>query len=132
MNTLTSKLTALVGLTTLGLFAARTAAATIVNSNFKANVTRETGIGEGSASPVDITITIINTFLSLLGIIALVLIIYAGFRWMTAGGKEEQITEAKGMLKAAVIGIAIVLLSYTIAQFIFSNLESATGQGAIS
>lgn len=129
MNILKSKLTALIGLTTLGLFAAQTAAATIVNSAFKENVNKATGIR--AVSPADTTITIITTFLSLLGIIALVLIIYAGFRWMTASGNEEQITEAKGMLKAAVIGVAIILFSYTIAQFIFSNIESATGQGEI-
>ncbi len=46
--------------------------------------------------PLEVVIaTIIGTILSVLGVIALVMIIYAGFQWMTASGNEEKITNAK-------------------------------------
>lgn len=120
----------IMGVTLYTIFSTQKVFAEILNSNFAQEVSAETGISN-TTTPIDTTITLITTLLTLLGIVTVVLIIYSGFRWMTAAGNEEQITEAKGILKAAVIGAAIILFSYTIAQFIFSNLESATGQQAI-
>lgn len=65
---------------------------------------------------------IIQGFLSLLGVIAVVLVMYAGFLWMTASGNEESVTKAKELLTNAVIGLAIILLSYAITRFIFNAL----------
>lgn len=69
---------------------------------------------------------IIQAFLGILGVVALVLIIYAGFLWMTAGGNDEQITKAKRMMAQAVIGLAIVLSSFAITSFVVSRLVAAT------
>jgi amino acid transporter len=131
MKILSQKITAGIGLTSLLVFTAQSARAEIVNERFASDVESATGIGAESRTPVETAILLISSFLGLLGIIALVVILYAGFQWMTAGGNEEKITEAKDLLKGAVIGAAIILFSYTIAQFIFSTLESASGQGAI-
>ena len=60
----------------------------------------------------------ISVFLSFLGIIFLILILYAGFLWMTSGGNEEQITKAKGMLKNSIIGLAIIISAYAITYFV--------------
>lgn len=70
---------------------------------------------------------IIRTALGLLGIVALVLILYAGFVWMTAGGDEEKISQAKKILLNAVIGLVIILSSYAIASFVINRLVGATG-----
>jgi amino acid transporter len=69
---------------------------------------------------------LINTALSLLGIIAVSLIIYAGFMWMTAGGNEEKTKTARQILIAAVIGLIIILSAYTITRFTMESLYSAT------
>jgi hypothetical protein len=69
---------------------------------------------------------IIRVALGLLGIVALVLIIYAGFVWMTAGGEEEKISQAKKIMVNAAIGLAIILSSYAIASFVISKLVGAT------
>lgn len=60
-----------------------------------------------------------------LGMIFLVIVVYAGFRWMTAGGNTEQIDEAKQLIRNATIGLAIVILSYTITYFIGSVLSTS-------
>lgn len=80
--------------------------------------------------------TIIQIFLGLLGIIFLVLIIYAGFNWMTAQGDEEKVTKAKDTLRTAVIGLVIIVCAYSITYFVFNNLpgrssgsSSGTGVG---
>jgi hypothetical protein len=69
---------------------------------------------------------IIRTALGLLGIVALVLMLYAGFVWMTAGGNEDNISTAKKILFNSVIGLAIILSSYAIASFVISKLVGAT------
>lgn len=69
---------------------------------------------------------IISVVLGFLGVIFIVLIIYAGFVWMTAAGNEEKISTAKKTMIAAIIGAAIVLLSYAITAFVITNLIKAT------
>ncbi|MBU2575994.1 pilin [Patescibacteria group bacterium] len=74
---------------------------------------------------------IINIFLGFLGIIAVILILYAGYMWMTAGGNEEKVAQAKLILRNAVIGLVIVLSSWAIASFVISRLSDATGGGGV-
>ncbi len=74
---------------------------------------------------------IIRIALSLLGIIAVALILYAGFTWMTSGGNEEKIASAKKTLINATIGLAIIMSSFAITQFIISRLAMATGSGGL-
>lgn len=62
--------------------------------------------------------TIVRTALSFVGVILLLIIMYAGFRWMTAGGNEDQITEAQTWLRNAVIGLALIVLAYALAYFV--------------
>lgn len=68
--------------------------------------------------------TVIQVALSLLGVIFLILIIYAGINWMTAGGEEEKVTKAKGTLTNAVIGLVVVLAAYAISYFVVYNISS--------
>lgn len=70
---------------------------------------------------------VISAFLGLLGIIFLVLIIYAGFEWMTAQGDEEKVTKAKDTLTRAIIGLVIITAAYSITYFVFSNLPGGPG-----
>ena len=70
---------------------------------------------------------IIRAALSLLGIVAVVIVLYAGFLWMTSGGNDEQIGKAKQWLKNGVIGLAIILSAFAIVQFVLSKLAGGTG-----
>ncbi len=72
---------------------------------------------------------IIRIALGLLGLILVVLIMYAGFLWMTAGGNEEQIGKSKAMLKNAVIGLVIILSAYSIVWFVMRMLGVEGGVG---
>lgn len=75
----------------------------------------------------DIIASVITAFLSLLGIIFLILIIYGGYLWMTAGGNEEQVTKAMDIIKKAIIGLIIIVSAYAITYFVFSNLSAGGG-----
>ena len=69
---------------------------------------------------------IINTFLSLFGILFLVLMVYGGYLWMNARGNEQQVEKAKSLITAAVIGLVIALGGYIITRFIVSGILTAT------
>ena len=70
--------------------------------------------------------TVINVILGFLGVLAIVIVLIGGFKWMTSGGSEEKIGEARQMIIAGIIGLAIVLAAYAIAQFVVVNLIEAT------
>ncbi|MBU4257153.1 hypothetical protein KJ586_02350 [Patescibacteria group bacterium] len=72
---------------------------------------------------------VVQAFLGLLGIIFLILIITAGYNWMTAGGEEEKIRKAKDMIQRAIIGLIIIIAAYAITYFVFKNLGGVAGSG---
>lgn len=69
--------------------------------------------------------TVINTALSLVGLIFLILMVYGGYLWMTARGEESQIEKAQNIIRSAIIGIVIVMSAYAITFLITSRLEAA-------
>ena len=73
-------------------------------------------------SPILIISTVIKTVLSLLGVIFMILMVYGGSIWMTAGGKEDRVNKAKDLIQAAVIGLIIVVAAYAISFFIVSKM----------
>lgn len=73
-----------------------------------------------------IIVTVINTILGLLGIIFLVIIIYAGFLWMTAGGNDDQVGKAKQLMTNSIIGIIIIVGAYAISYFVLNAVINNT------
>lgn len=65
---------------------------------------------------------IINAFVSILGIIFVVLIVSSGYTWMTSEGNDEKIKKATDTIKASIIGLVITLSSWAIWNFIFKRL----------
>lgn len=70
---------------------------------------------------------VINPFFGVLGVIFLVLMIYGGIRWMTAGGEAGSVEKAKGIITRAVLGLLVILLAYGFTQFIFSAITQPGG-----
>ncbi|MDD4290236.1 MAG: TrbC/VirB2 family protein [Patescibacteria group bacterium] len=84
-------------------------------------------VGLGTDTDVEATAQrIINLVLGFLGFVALVIIIIAGFKWMTSGGNDEKIGSAKKMMGAGVVGLIIVLFAYVITAFVFNAMATAT------
>lgn len=101
-------------------------------------VSPPSSIGEGLAviqqplglPATDIRVIIANVIkvaLSLIGIIMVLLMLYAGYLWMTSGGNEEQIGTAKKIMQNAAIGLAIILAAYSIVVFVLRLLGVGTG-----
>lgn len=91
------------------------------------NKLEEVGPGSGYAAADEYTMAkisgiVVKGFLSLLGIIFLVLIIIAGYDWMTASGDQEKVAKAKDTLTRAIIGLIITVGAYAIWYFVWINL----------
>jgi hypothetical protein len=78
--------------------------------------------GEADARPEDIRKIIVNilkVFLGFLGFIFVILVIWGGFKWMTAAGNQDDVEKAKGILKTGIIGFVIVMCAYIIVHFVY-------------
>jgi Zn-dependent protease with chaperone function len=73
----------------------------------------------------NVLVVIINTLMSLMGIIFISLMIYGGYLWMTARGNEEKVEKSKKLITAAVIGLVVVLSAYVISYFIVSSVGNS-------
>jgi len=90
-------------------------------------LTEFTGVKIGQGNNIKGTIaSIINIILGFLGVIAVIIIMAGGFKWMTAAGNEDQVGEARKMITQAVAGLVVIFLSYVIANFVITQLESVT------
>ncbi len=83
----------------------------------------------GNETPEALAISVINWVLGLLALVAVVLILVGGFRWMTAGGNEEKVESAKKTLYAALIGLVIILAGWGVSVYVINNLLDFTNAG---
>ena len=83
--------------------------------------------GLGSESLPNIIGSIINVILSTLGVIAVLIILWGGFIWMTAAGEPDKVDKAKKLIISGIVGLAIIFAAYAIATFVIGALGSATG-----
>jgi len=65
---------------------------------------------------------IIKAVMGIVGSIALLMFIYGGFLWLTSAGNTEKIQKGKQVVVWAVIGLAIIFLSYALVNFVISGL----------
>lgn len=87
------------------------------------------GIASGNTDLLQIIGRIIYVALSLVGIILLGLLLYAGYLWMTSAGDATKIDQAKTMIRNAIIGLIIIVSAFAITQFILNALIGATTTG---
>lgn len=85
----------------------------------------ELGLGGGDLRLI--VIRVINAILGFLGIIAVLITLYGGYMYMTAGGNEEKVEQAKKILINGAIGLVIIFASFAITRFVINKLADATG-----
>lgn len=93
----------------------------------KADVSTSLGaIGTANKDPRAIAGSVISVLMGFLGIVAVVIILMGGFKWMTAAGSEDKIEEAKKLLAAGIIGLVIILSAWGLATFVLTQILGAT------
>ena len=65
----------------------------------------------------------LNVALSMVGLIFLILMVYAGYLWMTARGEDEPIKKAQKIIIGSVIGLVLILSAYAITKFITGRFQ---------
>jgi len=87
----------------------------------------ETGL---PATPLPALIgRIVRIFIGFLGLIAVVIVLYGGFIWMTSGGDSDKIDKAKKLMRAGLIGLLIIVLAYALATFVIYLIGRIVGPG---
>lgn len=66
---------------------------------------------------------VIQVLLGLVGVLFLVLIIYGGVSWMTAGGDSGKVQKAKDTIIKATLGLVIIMTSYAIVYTLIKQLS---------
>ena len=64
---------------------------------------------------------VVNIFSIIVGVISIIMIIYAGLRYITSGGESGGISGAKNTLLYAVIGLIVVVLAQVIVRLVLSQ-----------
>ncbi len=96
-----------------------------INSNL--DNTGLSSLGGASAETLPQLIgKVVEVILGFLGIVFVLLIIWAGFQWMTAGGDTGKVDKAKKLIINAIIGVVIIMTSYGITKFVIDNIVIAT------
>ena len=85
-----------------------------------------TQIGLGETDLKQTVLNIIRLILGLMTLIAVVLVIYGGFVWLTAAGNEDNVEKAKRIISAAVIGLIIILLAWAVVIFVARTTANVT------
>jgi hypothetical protein len=81
--------------------------------------------GAGCTSGISLTRVIrnvINIFSILIGVVAVIMIIVAGFKYVTSGGDSGSITSAKQTLVYAIVGLVVTALSQAIVRFVLDRV----------
>jgi hypothetical protein len=68
--------------------------------------------------------TIVNLLSALVGVVAVIMIIVGGFRYITSGGNDTSVTSAKNTILYAIIGLVVVALAQLIVRFTLSKLTN--------
>ncbi len=91
------------------------------------------GLGGALASfsdPRVVAARFIQLALGFLGVLAVLLVMYAGFIWMTSGGSEDKIAKAKKLLLNGVMGLIIILSAWAITTFLLNKITGTlSGNG---
>lgn len=68
---------------------------------------------------------IINIVSLLVGVVAVIMIIFGGFKYITSGGTSEKVTSAKNTILYGLIGLVIVALAQVIVKFVLRETSVA-------
>lgn len=81
-------------------------------------------VGSATQSLNNFVHMVINIFSAVVAIVAVIMIIVGGFRYITSGGSDTSVTSAKNTILYAIIGLIIVALAQILVRFTLSKLNS--------
>lgn len=101
-----------------------TASASIAGNKIKDGV--NTAAGKDNADKPDSLTNLIAKIVNILsvvtGAVAVIMLIYGGFRYVTSAGNDAGVQAAKNTILYAIIGLIIVALAQLIVKFVLNNI----------
>lgn len=83
-----------------------------------------TGAQTGNPTNVSSIIeTTINILLFAVGILSVIMIIYAGIRYVTSAGNSQSVSAAKNTLIYSIVGLVIAIVAYALVDWVFTTIK---------
>lgn len=95
--------------------------------DFGLNEAANIGLPNTSQDPKEAAVNIVRYLMTFLGIIAVIVILYGGFLWLTAGGNEDRVGSAKKTIIAGCIGLVIIIAAYAIVTIVVGFAQNILG-----
>ncbi|MBI2990012.1 MAG: hypothetical protein HYY51_02360 [Candidatus Magasanikbacteria bacterium] len=73
--------------------------------------------GKPSLAPI-IAARLVQMFLTFIGTLFIIYTVYGGYLYMTSAGNEDRINKANSIISHGVLGVAVMLMSYSVAYFV--------------
>jgi len=94
-------------------------------SNLNVTINNNGSCGTADESNFQSTLAhIVNILSVIIGVVAVIMIIFGGFKYITSGGASEKVTSAKNTILYAIIGLIIVALAQLIVHFVLNATPS--------
>lgn len=68
---------------------------------------------------------VVNIFLWAVGIVAVIIMIFGGFQYITSSGDQAKVTKAKNTILYGIVGLVIAILAYAIVGFVTNQFSSS-------
>lgn len=85
------------------------------------------GTGNGQSDISNLASRITNLFSLIVGIAAVVMVVYSGFRYITSGGDSNRVGSAKNSLIYAIVGLVIVAMAQFIVHYVINQTQGVQG-----
>lgn len=105
---------------------ATTFAQTTAADPYGVNAVGDSGLSLSGGDVRQTAARLINVALGFLGIIAVIIVLIGGFKYMLSGGEQSKTEEARKLIVSGIIGLAIILSAWAITSFVMSRLVEAT------
>lgn len=99
--------------------------------NIGLNYASNTGLDDGGGRDIrNVLVDIVRYAITFIGLIAVIIIMYSGFLWMTSGGDPNKVANARKTLINSAIGLVIAISAFAIVTFIANLIgDGLTGSG---
>jgi len=104
-----------------------------IQNNIQTGINNSTGSSDtcGSGSTIttgigNLATEVVNILSVVVGIVAVIFLIYGGFRYITSGGESSNVSNAKNTLIYAVVGLVIVALAQLIVHWVLNSASNIT------
>lgn len=83
--------------------------------------------GQGSKPLIDFISKIVNWFLGLVGLLAAIVLIWGGIKYIISLGDEDSAAEAKKLILYAIVGLIVIGLAAVLVNFVIDVIDKELG-----